>query len=655
LQNGTAPGVWTLADAAYWTKQGLWPLAGNFLAVEDVFSTWLYTGTTPTPLTINNGINLSGRGGMVWVKSRNAAYGNFINDTVRGATNNLLTNTTDAQFTNAQDLTGFTSSGFSLGTNNRVNDSAATFVSWTFREAPKFFDVVTYTGNGTAGRSIAHNLGGAPGCIMVKRTDGGASPWIVFHRSTGATNYLILNAGDAAASSAGAWNNTAPTDTAFTVGNWSEVNANGGTYVAYLYAHDAASDGIIQCGVYAGNSSTTGPNITLGWEPQWLMVKRSTVSSGDWNMFDNMRGMPVGSAGALLRANLANAERNDLTYVSPTATGFQVTGGSDPQVNGSGSNYIYIAIRRGPMRTPTLGTSVFSPQAYTSASGTQQTTNFPTDLVLSKLRSFEYSFASNDRLRGFAQNAADSAPLLETANTNAESNNGAIIARAWNTGFVQGGYNGSSNAVITYAFRRAPGFFDEVCYTGTGANLTLNHNLGVAPELMITKMRNGDANWLTYSTPTGAGHLLALNLNIAKEASSSAWNNTAPTATQFTVGSAFSSGFNYVAYLFASCPGVSKVGSYTGNGSSQTINCAFTTGARFVLIKRTDSTGGWLVWDSARGIVAGNDPYLALNSTAVEVTTNDSVDTDNTGFVVNQVAASNVNVNGATYIFLAVA
>jgi hypothetical protein len=100
---------------------------------------------------------------------------------------------------------------------------------------------------------------------------------------------------------------------------------------------------------------------------------------------------------------------------------------------------------------------------------------------------------------------------------------------------------------------------------------------------------------------------------------------------------------------------VSKVGSYTGTGALQTVNCAFTTGARFVLIKRTDSTGDWYVWDSARGIVAGNDPYLALNSIAAEVTTNDSVDTDNTGFIVNQVAASNINVNGGTYIFAAFA
>jgi len=73
------------------------------------------------------------------------------------------------------------------------------------------------------------------------------------------------------------------------------------------------------------------------------------------------------------------------------------------------------------------------------------------------------------------------------------------------------------------------------------------------------------------------------------------------------------------------------------------------------MIKRTDSTGDWYVWDSARGIVAGNDPHLSLNDTAAEVTTDDSVDTDNSGFIVNQLSATNVNVTSATYIFLAIA
>ena len=100
---------------------------------------------------------------------------------------------------------------------------------------------------------------------------------------------------------------------------------------------------------------------------------------------------------------------------------------------------------------------------------------------------------------------------------------------------------------------------------------------------------------------------------------------------------------------------MSKVGSYTGNGTNQTINCGFTAGARFVLIKRTDSTGDWYVWDTARGIVTANDPRLSLNTTAAEVTTDDSVDPASTGFIVNQLASTNINVTSATYIFLAIA
>jgi hypothetical protein len=175
---------------------------------------------------------------------------------------------------------------------------------------------------------------------------------------------------------------------------------------------------------------------------------------------------------------------------------------------------------------------------------------------------------------------------------------------------------------------------------------------------MIIKGRSGATAWQVYFANLLNTQYMVLNTTAAVATGATRWNSTTPSATTFTVGTASevnTSAATYVAYLFASVPGVSKVGSYTGNGSSQTINCAFTTGARFVLIKRTDSTGDWYVWDSARGIVAGNDPYLALNSTAAEVTSNDSVDTDNTGFIVNQVAASNINVNAATYIFLAIA
>jgi hypothetical protein len=117
----------------------------------------------------------------------------------------------------------------------------------------------------------------------------------------------------------------------------------------------------------------------------------------------------------------------------------------------------------------------------------------------------------------------------------------------------------------------------------------------------------------------------------------------------------FSSFGNCISYLFATVAGVSKVGSYTGTGTTLQVNCGFTGGSRFVMIKRTDSTGDWYVWDSARGIVAGNDSYLVLNSTAAEVTTTDWVDTHSPGFELSNAAGNNVNINGATYIFLSVA
>jgi hypothetical protein len=654
--------VWSLADAAYWTKQGLWPLAGNTLAVEDVFSTWLYTGNGSTQ-TITNGIDLAGKGGLVWCKARSAPA-NFpdhvITDTARGATVALVTNVTDGNNPGGyiSALNQFNSNGFSLnGTPTAPsstypgtwsNQNGQSYVSWTFREAPNFFDVVTYTGTG-ANRNIAHNLGSVPGMIIVKRTDT-TGDWQVYHRSNANTQYMVLNSNAAVATGTTRWNSTTPTATEFTVGTDATVNASGGTYVAYLYAHVTASDGIIQCGSYTGNGSSNGPEVNLGWEPQWLLIKNASGSGRNWLLFDNMRGMVVGSADAYLVPNAADAEAS-FNYLSPTATGFQITA-TDGSVNNNGQTFIYVAIRRGPMKTPTLGTSVFAvdiSNATGSATSPEFVSNFPVDMYF--LGNITNTGGADkwywmDRLRG---------NVSSNSTTTAAESAFSVAGFAFNTGVFNTAVTSDYYATM---FRRAPGFFDEVCYTGTAANRTISHNLGVVPEMMIVKARNAGESWFVYSASLLATEYVNLDLADAKTGgAATTWNSTRPTASVFSVGTSYNTNgpYNYVAYLFASCPGVSKVGSYTGNGSSQTINCAFTTGARYVLIKRTNVAGDWYVWDSARGIVAGNDPYLALNTTAAEVTSNDSVDTDNTGFIVNQVAASNVNVNGAAYIFLAIA
>jgi hypothetical protein len=456
----------------------------------------------------------------------------------------------------------------------------------------------------------------------------------------------VLNSTAATADSNTRWNDTLPTSTVFSLGTEATVNASGATYVAYLFAHDAGGFGdagdqsVVKCGSFTGNGSTTGPVIDLGWEPQWLLIKRATVSTGDWLLFDNMRlfaDTPSGDSAAVIRPNSSTTEGLG-RWLRPLSTGFQplITIGN---LNESGSDYIYIAIRRGPMKTPTDATEVFAVD-YGSSSATIPTydSGFPVDLGFT---SNSFSFAS--RLTG--------ARGLATYTTAAESSNGNFVFDSnvgWATLF--------SATQLSYMFRRAPGFFDVVAYTGTGSGTqTLSHNLSVAPEFMIARRRNSTGNWETYHKDVGAGYSTRLNGTFAAGLNSDKWGDTAPTSSVFTVGADLNGSYTHIAYLFGTVAGVSKVGSYTGTGTTLNIDCGFTAGARFVLIKRTDSTGDWYVWDTARGIVSGNDPYLLLNSTAAEVTSTDYIDPLSSGFQISSTAPAAINASGGSFIFLAIA
>jgi len=395
--------------------------------------------------------------------------------------------------------------------------------------------------------------------------------------------------------------------------------------------------GVIQCGSFSGNTT-----VTLGWEPQWIMIKR-TDSTGDWITIDSMRGCAVGGIDAVLFPNLANAESVASDYIDFTPTGFiskNLTG-----------TYIYTVIRR-PMKVPTSGTEVFAVDIANnngSATSPEFTSGFPVDMM---------SIWNRTQVEGaFFSNRLTGDKTLATSSTSAESSH--PYAKF---DFNNGAWGGAmASNYFAYMFKRAKGFFDIVCYTGTGVARTVNHNLGVVPELMIVKRRDITGDWSMYLAPLGNTYMTYLNTTQAS-AAYPAWNNTTPTASVFSLNGAGygvnNSAATYIAYLFSSLIGISKVSSYIGNGTSQTINCNFTTGARFILIRRTDTdtvTSNSFIWDTARGIVASNDPHLSLNTTAAEVTTDDSIDPDSSGFIVNQVAATNINVTSANYIFLAIA
>jgi hypothetical protein len=643
---------------------GLWPAQPTGPYIEQVFSTYLYTGNSGTQ-TITNGIDLSTKGGLVWIKDRTSANSHQLYDTVRGVQKRLMTDQTAAQGTETTGITAFNTSGWTMGAQYEINDSASNYASWTFRKQPKFFDVVTWTGNNAGTRDIAHNLGSTPGFIIVKSTSL-VSGWYCWHNSFDANGYILLNSNAASGTAStvfGGSGNKAPTSTTFTIGNSGVVNQPDDTYVAYVFAHNAGGfglsgeDNVVSCGSFTTDGSGYGTT-TLGYEPQFVLWKASS-EAGNWNINDNMRGVTAssltsGTEAAYLFPN-ASAAENGSYGISINATGFQ-------NYFSPSTTYIYIAIRRGPMRVPTSGTSVFNTQTY-SGTGSNQTltTGFPvSQYIIYNKAGGSGIYAWFDRLRG-------QLPFLNSVNTAAQNTSytaSEMPLITSNTGITlqSNFFNSSGENRGIWAFQRAPGFFDEVCYTGVGGTASQTHNLGVAPELMIVKSRSsGTGQWFVYSSAlgvTGNALLTLQTTNAAGNCDSSVWNSTSPTATTFYLGGGANvngNGSTYVAYLFATCAGVSKVGSYTGTATTKQIDCGFTAGARFVLIKRTDSTGDWYVWDSARGIIAGNDPYLLLNSTAAEVTNTDYVDTYSAGFEISSTAPAAINASGGTYIFLAIA
>ena len=623
---------------------------GGTKYVEEVFSTYVYDGTGTTQ-PIDNGIDLDGEGGLVWIKARDIAYNHALFDTENDVGNMLCSHTTTGIISEPTGVTAFNSNGFTMGGSAYTNSSTP-YASWSFRKAPGFFDVVTYTGNGTAGRTVSHNLGCVPGMIIIKCTSGApGGGWAVYHKSLGNANTLWLS-GSYASTPYLYWNSTSPTATEFTLN--ADPDVNKGTapneYVAYLFADgdeaaaqifgDDEDESIIKMGSFSYTGGTP-LNVNLGWEPQWLLVKKSN-GSDSWFLVDNMREM-IDGEGRYLQASTANTE-GPYGIAGATSTGFIFDPGT--QIFSSG-DFIYIAIRRGPMKTPEDATEVFAMDTGSSANpGPTFDSGFPVDFAIRR----QPASAGDDnwfmsRLTGWAY-----------MNSNTTHDEQAISS--WHEGDHMAGWARSySSSEQSWMFRRAPGFFDVVCYEGTGSARTVDHNLGVAPELILTKNRDQFHDWNVYSKTVGNERVLKLNNDWAQGASGTNvyWNSTTPTSSVFTVRESPTniSGDNYLAYLFATCPGVSKVGTYSGTGSDIDVDCGFTAGARFILMKRYDGAGSWYVFDTIRGIVSGADPHFALETNTAQVTSDDLVDPLSSGFTVHP--SNFLNSSGEEYIYLAIA
>lgn len=647
---------------------------GGGLNVEDTFFVYQYEGTGAANHNIVNGVDMATDGGAIWFKN----YGNNEKHNIYWNDGNtfsyLLTATTDSKVTPSDalsnyGLTSYNSNGFTVGANYvGENGTNGAYQSFTFKKQPKFFDIVTYTGSGGYQSGIQHNLGCNPGMIIVKRTDS-TSEWCVWHRGMDPKNNR-LNSPNVASNEYAIQD---VTSSSFAVSNYTTLKASesGGSYIAFVFAHNngdadfgaTGDQDIIKCGSYTGTGGEQ--TINIGFEPSWLLIK-AVNRPEDWHLYST--NMSIGSTEGgypypydrFMKPNVsAFSSGADFEHVGLDPEGF-VLEGSFQALNANGDNYIYMAIRR-PMAVPESATDCFKP-----VQGQNASPSFDCDFNVDMAITFEGTSSPNpkirDRLRG--QN------YLLAYDNNQEANGS---DSNWEFYKNQNGYGDNTSAWSTYysyLWRRAPNFFDIVSYrggSGTGYQ-TIKHGLGVVPEMVWFKNRNQGSyswtNWYVYHkdlTSTNGQGYLWLNTSSAESTDYPGWatNTFAPTDTQFTVlGNTLGySNQMYIAYFFASLDGISKVGSFTGNGSSLNVDCGFSSGARFVLIKSLETAGNFFLFDTVRGIVSGNDKAFLLNDNGGEQSGVDFIDPYNAGFTINYNSSwgNQLNGNGYKYMFYAIA
>ena len=276
------------------------------------------------------------------------------------------------------------------------------------------------------------------------------------------------------------------------------------------------------------------------------------------------------------------------------------------------------------------------------------------DMVWIKIRVGSNSGVIHDSVRGTTKR-------IETANTGAESTVSSFssfdtdgFTLSGNDGYVN--TNDDSNTYCAWSWKKQAGVFDIQTYTGNGSARTISHNLGAVPKMMIIKKRNTTAPWSVGHASLGANQILELNETDAVATDASYWNNTRPTSSVFTVGTdgnQNTDGHTYVIYLFGNKQGVSKCGSYVGNGSTNgsTIFCGFKPA--FVMVKKSSATNNWVMQDTKRNPHNMMTEFLMANVADAE-STGLNFDFLSNGFKLRS-ASGGTNTSGATYIYIAFA
>lgn len=329
------------------------------------------------------------------------------------------------------------------------------------------------------------------------------------------------------------------------------------------------------------------------------------------------------------------------------------------------------------------GRTVMAATTYTGTGATQTISNavngvsFQPDFVWLKIRSGAANHVLIDAVRGYDKYLASNSTAAEATSTdqftsfnsngftlgansgaggNTNQNGSTYVAWQWNAGGST--VTNTSGSISSQVRANTTAGCSIVTYTGTGSAATVGHGLGVAPRMVIIKQRNSAADWVVKhaSLSSNDATLILNNTSASTVYSPSVWNNTAPTSTVFSIGTNTANNTNtntYVAYCFAPVAGYSAFGSYTGNGSTDGPFVYLGFRPRFVMVKRTDTTGNWIIWDSARDTYNTTNLILFPNLSNAESTA-ENIDFLSNGFKLRVTSAGD-NASGGTYIYAAFA
>ena len=326
---------------------------------SDFFKPLLYTGNGSTQTISGAGFQPD----FTWIKGDNSEYHRAY-DSVRGATKEIYPNANLGEGTNANTLTSWNADGFAVGTETGVNTNTDDYSAWNWKAGttsglsggtitPSAYSINTTSGVGIyqyAGTSsngtIAHGLGTAPECVIVKKFSA-ADSWWVYHQGTGAGKYMVLDSTAAPVTNSAAWNDTAPTDTLIHLGTAGNTNSSSGspTYIMYAFA---PVKGFSSFGKYYGNNNDDGPFIYTGFRPAFLMVKQSN-DVGDWLIMDDKR-VGYNPDNNYFKANATSASQGAANKCDILSNGFKPrSSGAGHDLNGASDTYNYMAFAEFPM------------------------------------------------------------------------------------------------------------------------------------------------------------------------------------------------------------------------------------------------------------------------------------------------------------------